>query len=252
MMNSTSGNRLQKFFAVLFWLSLWQIAAIRMNQPIILEGPITVFLRTIELAGRSESWLLILVTLRRIVSGLLLAFAIGSALGIASYRWKTVSVMIAPLLSSIRAVPIASFIVLLLMSIGVARLSVWIAFLISVPVFYENLLSGLTLRDPNLLEMLQVYQVPFSKRIRYYDIPALRPHLQTAFKMATGMAWKAGVAAEVIAKAPLTMGNELNRAKILLETKDVLAWTVLIVLVSFVCEKGILALLMRITPEKKL
>ena len=64
-----------------------------------------------------------------------------------------------------------------------------------------------------------------------------------ALTLALGMSWKAGVAAEVIGIPTGSIGEQLQQAKIYLNTPDLFAWTLVIVLVSLVFEKVFLILL---------
>ena len=57
------------------------------------------------------------------------------------------------------------------------------------------------------------------------------------------MSWKSGVAAELIGQYKLSIGNQLYMDKITLDTAGVFAWTVVILLVSWLFEKAFLALL---------
>ena len=59
------------------------------------------------------------------------------------------------------------------------------------------------------------------------------------------MSWKAGVAAEVIGVVGGSIGEKLYEAKIYLQTGDLLAWTVVIVALSALFERAVLALLRR-------
>jgi NitT/TauT family transport system permease protein len=52
-----------------------------------------------------------------------------------------------------------------------------------------------------------------------------------------GLAWKSGIAAEVICRPDFSIGKQLQNAKIYLETPDVFAWTITIVLLSMLLEK---------------
>lgn len=86
-------------------------------------------------------------------------------------------------------------------------------------------------------EMAQIFRLGPVKRIRYVVIPQLVPYIMSAARVTVGMAWKAGVAAEIIGTPAGSMGKALFLAKMYLDTDDLLAWTVIIVFVSVACEK---------------
>ncbi len=85
--------------------------------------------------------------------------------------------------------------------------------------------------------MAQVFKIGLWKRTRYITIPQIRPYLISACAVTTGMAWKAGIAAEIIGTPNGSIGKMLYLAKITLDTDDLLAWTVIIVAISVATEK---------------
>ena len=125
------------------------------------------------------------------------------------------------------------------------NLAVLISFLIVLPVLYTNLLSGIRAADPQLLEMARVFRVPALRGIRYVYLPQVLPYFRSACGSALGLCWKSGIAAEVIGMPDGSIGEQLQQAKIYLNTPDLFAWTLVIVLVSLIFEKVFLALLKR-------
>ena len=59
------------------------------------------------------------------------------------------------------------------------------------------------------------------------------------------LCWKSGIAAEVIGMPEGSIGEQLQQAKVYLDTPDLFAWTLVIVLVSLAFERAFLALLRR-------
>ena len=93
--------------------------------------------------------------------------------------------------------------------------------------------------------MVQIFHMPLVRRIRYLYLPQLQPFLESAVTLALGMSFKSGVAAEVIGQPLLSIGNGLYRAKIYLNTEEVFAWTIVILLISWGLESGIAKLIGR-------
>ena len=54
---------------------------------------------------------------------------------------------------------------------------------------------------------------------------------------ALGLDWKAGVAAEVLCTPKFSVGKEMFDAKQILETTDLFAWTMVVILLSLILEK---------------
>ena len=72
------------------------------------------------------------------------------------------------------------------------------------------------------------------------------PYFLSACRLSLGMCWKAGVAAEVIGVPSGSIGEKLYNAKIYLNTPDLFAWTIVIIVISFVFEKCFLGIVSRI------
>ena len=138
---------------------------------------------------------------------------------------------------SVRTVPVASFIVIALVWLSSAQLSVFISFLMVLPIVYTNALQGILNLDVKMEQMSRVFRMSPGRKLRYVTLPQLKPYIISACSVSTGLAWKAGIAAEIIGVPTGSMGERLYQAKIYLDTAELLAWTVVIVAVSVIFEK---------------
>ena len=232
---------LRKVIPVIAWLLIWQLVAFIIHNKILLAGPIETLKALISLSQTSDFWESIAVSSTRI----LLGFFIGSVLGIAAAYMAYTNVVardfLKPFVVTLKSVPVASFVILLLIWFGNRNISVIICAMVVFPILYLSTLEGFLCTDVKMLEMAQVFRMPRLRTVRYIFLPQLKPFFQSAFKLAIGMSFKSGIAAEVIGQPLHTMGNGLYLAKVYLETGELFAWTIVIVLISFICEK-ILAL----------
>lgn len=220
-----------------FWLLLWQAASMAIDQQLILVSPVRVLLRLSSLSVTGEFWISVYNTLIRITLGFVLGALSGVFLAVLSARWESVSELLAPIMLAVRAVPVASFIILALILFSSKNLAVFIAFLMVLPVFYANLLEGIRSADREMLEMAQVFRLPFGRKLRYLYMPQVFPYFRSACASGLGMSWKAGVAAEVIGIPARSIGENLYNAKVYFDTPDLLAWTLTIVLASLLFER---------------
>ena len=230
-------------WAVLVWLLIWQLGAMAMDQQILLVSPIAVLIRLGTLAVESSFWKAVGFSLLRITGGFFLGAAVGTVLAALSARLRRVEELLAPLLLAIKSIPVASFILLSLILFSSRNLSVLISFLMVLPVLYEGVLGGIRAMDKQMLEMAQVFQIPTPRRVRYVYLPQVLPYFRAACASALGLCWKSGIAAEVIGMPTGSIGERLQQAKIYLDTPDLFAWTLVIVLVSLAFERLFLALL---------
>lgn len=234
-----------RLWAILVWLAAWQAASLWIGQEILLVSPVTVLFRLMELVQTGLFWRSILFSLIRILGGFLGAAAAGCLTGALASRFTRVRECLEPAVLTVKAVPVASFIILVLIWVPSENLSVVISFLMVFPIIYTNVLQGIGETDAKLLEMAQVFALPAGVRIRYIYISQVLPYFRTACSVALGMCWKAGVAAEVIGIPDGSIGEQLYQAKVYLNTPDLFAWTVVIVLISLVFEKLFLAVVDR-------
>ncbi len=242
-------NRIYRVLAVVFWVLVWQLVSMAVNSPILVASPARTFLALAELGQTAAFYQAILGSLGRICLGFTLALALGLVLGALSFVWKWVNVLLQPIVSVIKATPVASFVILALIWITSTNLSVFISFLMVFPIVYQNTLAGLGSADKKLLEMADVFRFSHRARIRAIYLPAAYPHLLTAAKLSLGMCWKAGIAAEIIGQPRNSIGAQLNQAKLFFNTPELFAWTIAIIVVSVAFERlvmvGIHALMRR-------
>lgn len=232
-----------KSIALIFWLTVWQLLAVLVDTDLILASPVATVKALMELVGTSVFWKAIGNSFLHIVAGFLLATGIGALLAWASYEVRLIREIVTPAMDIIKATPVASFVIVVLLWVHSAKLSIVISLLIVLPIVYRNLLEGFLQADSKLLEMAHVFRFSYGKKLRYIYLPSLRPYLLSAVSLGLGMCWKAGVAAEVIGLPKNSIGRELYDAKLYLMTPELFAWTIVIILVSATFEKLVTMLL---------
>lgn len=223
----------QRAAALAAWVVIWQIAAVFLGHGgLFLATPLQTLQALVQLVPTAGFWQRIGFSALRILAGFLLAVCGGLLLGALGARWRWIRVFIEPAMQLIRAMPVASFVILALLWVRSANLSVVVSFTHVLPVVYAGVLGGIADTDPQLLEMARVYRLPLMTRLRYIWLPGIFPSFCESCIAAMGMCWKSGVSAEVIGLPDHSVGDALYRAKITLSTPDVFAWTLVIVLLS--------------------
>lgn len=228
---------------VVFWLIVWHAAAVIINKPIILVTPWAAIKRLIELAGQEDFVRTVLNSSLRIIGGNMMGFAAGIILAALSCRFGATNAVISPLMTAIKSVPVASFIIFALFWMKSRDLSIFITFLIVLPVIYGAVKEGIESTPAELKEAAKIFRFGALKKVRYLYFPAIMPFLTAACKTAAGLAFKSGAAAEVIGQPDFTLGDKLFRSKIYLETADLFAWTAVIIIVSELFERLSVAVL---------
>ncbi len=220
-----------------FYLVLWQLAATLVGQPLLVPSPVEVLGSLYLLIGTVTFWQSLVASMGRVVIAFLLGVALGVALAVATIRWRIGDYLIAPLLSALRATPVSSFIILALVWMGAGAVPVFTGMIMTLPIVWGNVSQGIGSLDPAYEQMARVFALRPLKRLRYLYLPQIMPAFATACTTSLGLTWKAVIAAEVLGTPKLAMGSAMYSAKIYLETADLFAWTLVVILLSVVFER---------------
>lgn len=241
----TRKNNRPRIWAVAVWIAVWQAAAMIVGRDFLLASPLQTLSCFFRLAATPDFYLSALYSLTRIFTGFLLGTAAGTLLAAFSLRLRAVRELMAPLQAVLRAIPVASFVIAALIWLPSKHLSVLISFLIVFPQVYGGMLAEFERRDPKMIEMANVFRMRGLRRAIYvYALPSARG-FESLCVSCIGLAWKSGVAAELIAIPAGSIGERLYQAKVYLMSGELFAWTILIILLSAACAK-LLRLLLRL------
>lgn len=228
-----------KFILVLtFWLAVWETASllVRDELKLFLPSPIAVFTKWLEIGFTAEYLTDAGVTLLRIFGGFALGSFGGIVLGIITTSSRILNSLISPVLKIVRAVPVVSFIILAFLFIHVDALPVFISFLMVTPLMWQTVHNGIENSDKSLDEMCRVYKIGKTKSFFKVKLPQCIPEIITAGVNALGLAWKSGVAAEVLCTPNISLGHRIYSAKASLSYDEVYSVTLTVVLLSIVIE----------------
>ncbi len=236
----------KKIGIALCYLAAWALASAAVGKALVLPSPLDTARALLALAGTVKFYQTVSMTLLRVLAGFAAGIAAGTLLGVVTAFSKAADELLAPLRAVVKATPVTSFIILVLLYLTSALTPAFIAFLMVVPVAWANVRAGVKSTDPLLVEMTKAFNVPKWRRFMRLYAPNALPSFVAACTTGLGFAWKSGVAAEVIANTELSIGRNLIESKLYLETPELFAWTAAVVLMSILLEKLMLKLLGRL------
>ncbi len=225
-----------------FWIAIWEILHLALGKSIILPSPFEVALRLSVLCTEGSFWLSVVTSLYRVIAGLLIGTVLGVLIAVLTANFGFAKTLFAPILHIIKATPVASFIILAILWLSVENVPIFTAMLIVLPSIWASTQQGILSVDPKLTEMGKAFGLSKFAVLTKITAPSVKPFFIGALNSAVGMAWKAGIAAEVICPYRDSIGTALHDSKINLETADTFAWTVVVVVLSVALEKLILRL----------
>lgn len=228
---------------VVFWLIIWWLLSILVGNRLLIPGPGAVLDEFLTLARDVTFWKSALFSLLRIFSGAAIGIAAGCVLAMLTASFRLADTLLSPAIRTVRAVPVASFIILLLLWVHRNFVPVVVSALVVFPIIWGNVSAGIANVPSDLLEFGRVYQLSRLRIWRYVRLPFIIPHLSSGICSGVGFAWKSGVAAEVLSLPHFAIGTEIYNSKIYLETYSLFAWTIVVILLSAVLETLIRVLL---------
>ncbi|MBC8532035.1 ABC transporter permease [Gehongia tenuis] len=226
----------KKIIVILLWVLVWQVTSMAVNNPMLVSSPWNVLTRLGTLMGDGAFYQAALASIFRIILGFLMGVTVGTGLALLTSFVPALDAFFRPAISAVKATPVASFIILALVWLHGAWVPVFIAFLMVLPIVWTNVTQGLRETDPGLLEMGRVFGLSRKRIFTRIYMPSALPYFLAACRTALGLAWKAGIAAEVLGTTALSIGLNLYEAKIYLETADVFAWTLVVIILSMIFE----------------
>lgn len=230
------GKTLRKLMPLAFWLAVWACACFAVGQELLLPSPLSVFKR-LAFVTEGKFWASVGMSIWRTAAAYGIGVLAGIVLAALCHANKTADELIGPALSVVRATPVASFIILALVWLSSSNVPILAGVLMVTPVVFANVREGLNAVDPKLKEMGRMFGWSRWKRMRHIDIPSVLPVFLAACESCVGLCFKATIAAEVIGVPKNAVGTQLYNAKIYLETDTLLAWTLVVILLSMLLEK---------------
>ena len=227
----------KKILILLLWLILWQLLAVGIGRPLVLPGPLDVCISLRDMLWEAAFWRSIAGSACHIGAGFLAGCAAAGLVACGCRLIPLLEEFLSPFMAFLKAVPVAAFIVLLLMWTGSGYLSVPVSALMVFPVVFQGIMGGFSDVPEQMEQMGEIYRLRARDRYNLVRRLPLRVHVGSALKVSAGLAWKAGVAAEVIGVTAASIGEQLYMSKIQLEMARVFAWALVIIVLSLLFEK---------------
>ncbi len=246
-------NIAAKVAVAAFWLLVWWILYLLIARPVILDSPAQTFLTLLTLLIEKAFWSKVALSLLRILLGLAIGCVAGVVLSVFTSRSKAVYELFKPILTLAKTVPVVSFIMLLWLAFFKYKgvMPVVISALMVFPIIWSDMTIAQKTMDNKLLEMANCCAKPFDVFL-YVRLPHMFPYFISGISTSIGMAWKAGIAAEVICSPIDSIGREIHNARANLEADVLFAWTAVVVVLSIFLEFLLVKLLKKIKFRPKL
>lgn len=230
---------------------MWQLAALFVGKELLFPGPVSVAGQFVQMAGMPLFWRSAALSLGRVLAGFLAGAAAGAALAVLTAAFSWADLLISPAIRVIRAIPVVSFILFIMLWLSTGLVPGVCAGLMVLPVVWENVRKGIGETDPLLLECARAYRFTPLKTARLVYFPSVLPYFASSCATSLGLAWKSGVAAEVISQPKLSIGLEMYKTKLYVEPAGLFTWTIVVIVLSFLLENLLSILFLRMERGRR-
>lgn len=213
-------------------LALWALCAYETGNSILLPGPSETLHQFLKILADERSWYALGATLIRVLRGLglSLAAALVSALLCRRNRW--IRALFHPIRILTKTIPNISYMILAIIWLGAEGAVAAVSFMVLFPLFFNSFLDAMDGEAEEMKWVSCLYQDTWYNEIRFHDLPSLKYVIVSSCRTAVSFGFKVGIMAEIIGSVRNGAGRQMRFAYINLDTASVLAWTVLIILIS--------------------
>ncbi|MDD2286069.1 MAG: ATP-binding cassette domain-containing protein [Paludibacter sp.] len=222
------------FYSIILILIFWQGLAVLVGYPELFPSVTGLIGELFSMASNVEFYFTLWHTIIRGLAGFLIAFFLSitfAAIALHNSFWKS---FFQPWVVVMRSIPVISIVLIALLWLSPPGLPVFIAFFTIFPVLYQNMLSGLEHTDIKLVEMAKVFRKSNWQRLLYIYIPSAHSYIFSGMATALGFGWRAVIIGEVFAGPVHGIGTSMKKAQTFINMRELLAWTVIAIVVSFI------------------
>ena len=216
-------------------LAIWEIAALLVNDSYFLPDVSETAKALVKILGSGTFLKVVFTAFYRVFAGLISGIILGIAIAALCYKFDFVNTVLSPIISIMKATPVACIIVLLWIRLNYTEIAVFVVVLMILPIVWQNVYDGFKSIDKNLGEVAEIFEMSKVQRLTALIIPSVLSYLLPAIITSVGLAWKAEVAAEIMTNS--NMGKLIYNFKtVSYDTASIFAWTVIIVTLSIAFE----------------
>lgn len=241
---------LKTILSIFSILAIWELIAFIVNDNYFMPDVIDTFNSLLTIIASGDFFKVLFTAFYRVISGLLLGIILGVFLATLCYKFDIFNTLLAPVISIMKATPVACIIVLLWIRLNYTEIAVFVVVLMVLPIVWQNVFDGYKSIDPSLVEVTRIFELTPLQKLKALILPSMLSYLLPAIITSVGLAWKAEIAAEIMTNS--NIGKLIYDFKtVSYDTASIFAWTVIIVLFSIVFEKTAKYFLGRLANELK-
>jgi NitT/TauT family transport system permease protein len=220
-------------------LGVWWVLALGVPH-YILPGPVRVWNSLLQISANGDLWSNLGITLGRVAAGFILATVIGLPLGILFGANRRLGEFFEPVIPVMNTVSSAIWAIFAIIWFGVSNATtIFVVFMTAMPLIITNVWQGTRTVSADFIELAHVLRMPSWKVMVKIYLPTILPYFFSGARLAFGFGWRVSLVAETLGSSS-GVGYRLRQAADLIQTDQVFAWTLTLVVMMAALEMGVL------------
>lgn len=212
MKKKSTNKTIYYFLGIIFIFVVWEIVSLSFdNNNFIFPSAFLVFKYLFTLLKSSYIYKCLFSTLLRMLLGMFFASIFSLILATISGNIKSFRFFITPFITTLKAIPTASLVFLFLVVVGAKNTPIYIVFLISFPIIYENISDAYINIDNSINDVLDLEKGSFFDKVFYIKMPLAFNGFKLGILSSLSLSFKIAIMAEVISgSSTYGLGSAIN------------------------------------------
>lgn len=236
MMKYSWKSKLYTLLSCVFFIGLWQLIAITINNDIYIPR-VQQVIEAINIIFKDENFLkVIFSSFYRTILSYILAVVFSIILGVLGTVYPFFKYLMQPINSFAKTIPTMVFVVLLLVWFDKDITPFAVGFAIIFPILYEGVRNDLMQIDEKIINMTKIYEVSLKDKIKKIYLPVMKFYFMSIFVSTFSLTFKVVITGEVYGQPKFGMGSQIQLEKVNFNVSGIFAWIVIIIFISLLLE----------------
>jgi NitT/TauT family transport system permease protein len=229
----------QRLALVGILIAVWWLASLRVPH-FVVPGPPRVFDALAALSASGDLWHNLAITLGRVAAGFTAATLIGLPLGIVLGANRRLGEFFEPIIPVMNTVSSAIWAIFAIIWFGISNATtIFVVFMTAMPLIITNVWQGTRTVSADFIELAHTLRMPSTKVMVKIYLPTILPYFFSGARLAFGFGWRVSLVAETLGSSS-GVGYRLRQSADLIQTDQVFAWTITLVVMMAALEMGVL------------
>jgi NitT/TauT family transport system permease protein len=229
----------QRIALVAILIAIWWLASLRVPH-FVVPGPARVFDALAALSASGDLWHNLAITLGRVAAGFIAATLIGLPLGIVLGANRRLGEFFEPIIPVMNTVSSAIWAIFAIIWFGISNATtIFVVFMTAMPLIITNVWQGTRTVSADFIELAHTLRMGKTRVMAKIYLPTILPYFFSGARLAFGFGWRVSLVAETLGSSS-GVGYRLRQSADLIQTDQVFAWTIALVVMMATLEMAVL------------